>query len=117
MLQITPQSRILAAITPIDFRKGIDSLAGICLNQLAQDPLSGAVFLFRNREGSAIKILCYDGQGFWLCTKRLSRGKFDWWATGDGSTTKVDCRELLTLIWNGDPSKAKFAEDWKKVLL
>ena len=117
MLQVTPHSRILAAVTPIDFRKGIDGLAGACLNQLAQDPLSGTIFLFRNRENTAIKILCYDGQGFWLCTKRLSQGKFGWWPTGEGATTKIDCRELLTLIWNGNPSKAKFSEDWKKVLL
>jgi transposase len=117
MLQVTPQSRILAAVNPIDFRKGIDGLAGICLNQLLHDPLSGTIFLFRNRENTAIKILCYDGQGFWLCTKRLSKGKFMWWPTGAEATTKVDCRELLTLIWNGNPTKAKFSDDWRKVLI
>ena len=117
MLQISPQSRILASIKPIDFRKGIDSLAGACLNQLDQDPLSGTIFLFRNHENNAIKILVYDGQGFWLCVKRLSKGKFTWWPTGSGSTTKVDCRELMTLIWNGNPSKANFSDDWKKVVI
>ncbi len=117
MLQITPHSRILAAVKPIDFHKGIDGLAGFCLNQLAQDPLSGTIFLFRNRENNAIKILCYDGQGFWLCTKRLSKGKFSWWPTDSNVATKIECRELQTLIWNGNPSKAKFSEDWKKVLM
>ena len=117
MLQVTPQSRILAAVTPIDFRKGIDGLAGVCLNQLAQDPLSGTIFLFCNRQKTAIKILCYDGQGFWLCTKRLSKGRFRWWPTDASAVTRIDCRELLTLIWNGNPLKANFSEDWKKVLI
>ena len=117
MLQITPLSRILAAVNPIDFRKGIDGLAGVCLSQLAQDPLSGTIFLFRNQANNAIKVLVYDGQGFWLCVKRLSKGKFDWWPTNSGVTVKIDCRELQTLIWNGNPSKAKFSEDWKKVLI
>ena len=117
MLQITPHSRILAAINPVDFRKGIDGLAGLCLNRLAQDPLSGTIFLFRNRSNNAIKILAYDGQGFWLCTKRLSKGKFNWWPNDSEATIKVDCRELQTLIWNGNPAKAKFSEDWKKVLI
>jgi transposase len=117
MLQITPLSRILAAVNPVDFRKGIDGLAGFCLNQLAQDPLSGTIFLFRNRSNNAIKVLVYDGQGFWLCTKRLSTGQFSWWPTGCETSAKIDCRELQTLIWNGNPSEANFSDDWKKVLI
>jgi transposase len=117
MLQITPLSRILAAVNPIDFRKGIDGLAGVCLNQLDQDPLSGTIFLFRNRANNAIRVLVYDGQGFWMCTKRLSKGRFNWWPTASGLTSSVDCRELQTLLWNGNPSQAKFSEDWRKVLI
>ncbi len=117
MLQVTPLTRILAAVAPVDFRKGIDGLAGICLNQLAQDPLSGTIFLFRNRANNAIRALVYDGQGFWLCTKRLSKGKFSWWPTDSNAISKIDCRELQTLIWNGNPTKAKFSDDWKKILI
>jgi transposase len=116
VLQITPLSRILAAVKPIDFRKGIDSLAGFCLNELSQDPLSGTIFLFRNRGNNAIRALVYDGQGFWLCTKRLSKGRFYWWPTSSQTTIKIDCRELQTLIWNGNPLSAKFSQDWKKIL-
>jgi transposase len=66
MLQLTPQSRILLAIEPVDFRKGIDSLAALCRQALAENPRSGALYVFRNRAGTALKILCYDGQGYWL---------------------------------------------------
>lgn len=75
MIQITPQMRVLAAIEPADFRKGIDGLARLCKEALRQDPFCGWLFVFRNRRSTAIKILIYDGQGFWLCQKRLSSGR------------------------------------------
>ena len=66
LIQITPHLRILVAIEPIDGRKGIDSLAQLCREKLEADPFSGCVFIFRSRRGTAIKLLAYDGQGFWL---------------------------------------------------
>ena len=76
LIQITPQMRILVAIDAIDGRKGIDSLAQLCREKLDADPFSGCLFIFRSRRGTAIRILAYDGQGFWLATKRLSQGPF-----------------------------------------
>jgi len=72
LIQITPQLRILVAIDGIDGRKGIDSLAQLCREKLDADPFSGCLFIFRSRRGTAIKLLAYDGQSFWLATKRLS---------------------------------------------
>jgi transposase len=66
LIQITPQMRVLVAIEPVDGRKGIDSLARLCQDKLAEDPFSGCVFVFRSRSGTAIRLLTYDGQGFWL---------------------------------------------------
>ena len=82
MIQLTPQMRIVAAIEPVDFRRGIDGLARFCKEVLKHDPFNGWVFVFRNRSAKALKILIYDGQGFWLCHKRLSSGKFCWWPAG-----------------------------------
>ncbi len=73
MIQITPQMRILVAV---DGRKGIDSLARLCQEKLQADPFSGCLFVFRSRRGTAICILVYDGQGFCLAQKRLSKGIF-----------------------------------------
>jgi transposase len=66
VIQLTPQMRILVAVEPQDFRRGIDGLARLCRDVLAADPFSGAWFVFRNRRGTALKCLVYDGQGFWL---------------------------------------------------
>ena len=74
MLQLTPQSRIFLATQPVDFRKGIDGLTAVCRQVLRDNPLEGAVYVFRNRAGTALKLLLYDGQGYWLCLKRLSPG-------------------------------------------
>jgi hypothetical protein len=82
MIQITAQMRVLVAIEPVDGRKGIDSLARLCQEKLAEDPFSGCVFVFRSRSGTAIRLLSYDGQGYWLAQKRLSKGRFVWWPEG-----------------------------------
>jgi len=107
-----PSTRIFICNQPVDFRKGIDGLAGVCRNKLNQDPLGGALFIFRNRTRTTIRILVYDGQGFWLCSKRLSKGKFQWWPENHPT---LDARQLQTLLWNGNPDLAKFANDWKKI--
>ena len=114
MIQITPQMRILVAVEPVDFRRGIDGLARACREVLGADPFSGGLFVFRNRRGTAVKILVYDTQGFWLCHKRLSRGRFRWWPeNGEGSTCGVSAHELQTLIWNGQPQASRTAPMWR----
>lgn len=79
MITITPHMRILLATEPVDFRKGIDGLAGVCRNILDTDPFAGYLFVFVNKKRTSLKILVYDGQGFWLCQKRLSKDRFEWW--------------------------------------
>ena len=59
MIQITAQMRVLVAVEPVDGRKGIDSLARLCREKLAEDPFSGCVFVFRSRRGTAIRLLSY----------------------------------------------------------
>jgi transposase len=113
MLQIVPQMRIFAACQPVDFRKGIDGLAAECRGLLDADPFSGALFLFRNRARTALKILVYDGTGFWLCHKRLSQGKLKWWPS-DGPD-RISARELQVLLWHGDPRAAKYDPEWRRI--
>lgn len=115
MLQVTPHIRILVCMKPVDFRKGIDGIAGVCRNHLKQDPHGGTLFLFRNRARCSIRILIYDGQGFWLCIKRLSKGKFHWWPESTSEAVTIQSWDLQTLLGNGNPSLAAFAEDWYKL--
>ena len=115
MLALSAQSRVFVAIEPIDFRKGIDSLGGVCRRELDRNPLDGAVYVFRNRRANAIKVLVYDGQGFWCCTKRLSTGRFQWWPSDASAAVGFSARELSILLWNGRPDQAQIAPDWRAV--
>jgi transposase len=117
MIQITPQMRIMVAIEPRDFRNGIDGLSRVCRDVLKRDPFSGTLFVFRNRSATSIKVLVYDGQGFWLCQKRLSKGRFGWWPKDATQGLKhLLAHELQLLIWNGSPASGVVAPMWKKVL-
>ena len=60
MIQIVPHLRVLVALEPVDFRKGIDSLAELCRKKLDADPFSGCLFVFRSRRATSIKVLVYD---------------------------------------------------------
>ena len=85
MLQLTPQQRFFLGVEPIDFRKGIDGIVNICELKLETDPMTGAWFAFTNKGRTAVKLLVYDGQGYWLCIKRFSHGKLAWWPKGSHS--------------------------------
>ena len=115
MLQLTPQSRIFLACEPADFRRGIDGLAALCRQRLRGDPMEGAIFVFRNRRGTALKLLSYDGQGFWLCQKRFSQGRLNWWPATSQASERLTARELQILLWNGNPKTVALAEDWRRV--
>lgn len=103
MLQITSKHKVFLAIHPIDFRSGIDGIAAICRRQYQLDPKNGHFFIFRNRKANAIKVLAYDTQGFWLCHKRLSRGRFNYWPNIKQSAVILTAAQLQVLLYNGDP--------------
>jgi len=117
MLQITPQMKILVAVAPVDFRKGIDGLVQLCKEAFEQDAFSGALFVFRNRRATAIKALVYDGQGFWLCHKRLSEGRFRWWPPGAAGAGQqaLAAHQLQVLFSAGNPAATGAAPDWRPV--
>jgi transposase len=117
VIQVTPQMRVLVAVDAADFRRGIDGLAQLCRASLHDDPFNGTVFVFRNRRRTAIKLLVYDGQGFWLCHKRLSKGTFRWWPSSqdDAAAAAFQAHELQVLLCAGDPSATRAAPAWRKV--
>lgn len=116
MLQLSPHTRIHVCVDPVDFRRGIDGLAHHCRRHLMSDPFSGQLFLFINKRRTSIKMLFYDSQGFWLCQKRLSQGRFKWWPGAEDATkVALDIRELQVLLWNGNPERVQFSPEWKNI--
>ena len=117
MIQLSPQTKIFVFPEHVDFRNGLDGLIGVVKARVKTDPFSGAMFLFCNRKRTAFKAVVYDGQGFWLFMKRLSEGKFKFWprSADDSHCVSMLSRELVVLLWNGNPKQALMRDDWKKV--
>jgi transposase len=63
---------------PVDLRRGVDGLLSIVRQALGRDGFDGAAYVFRNRSGTRIKVVCCDAQGVWLCLRRLDEGRFVW---------------------------------------
>jgi transposase len=103
MLQITPQMRILGALEPVDGRKGIDRFLQLCREKLMTDPFSGCLFLFRRRRATSIRVLAYDGPGFWLAQKRRSKGRFAWWPSGSQPARTLEAYQAQLLLVAGNP--------------
>src|SRR5207245_11211693 len=78
-------------------------------------PFSGALFVFRNRRSKSIKILSYNSRGFWLCQKRLSKGRFRWWPESDQASLTLEAHQLQLLLAGGDPATAKGVAVWRPV--
>jgi transposase len=89
--------QVWVATQPVDMRKGFDGLAEVVRAFLGHDPLSGSLFVFRNRSAQRVKILWYDRDGLTLYSKRLDRGGFRFPA-GDETAIAIDGGQLLRLL-------------------
>jgi transposase len=97
MITVPPGVRILLAARPVDFRKGMDSLAALVQQALRADPFAGEVFVFRPKRADRVKILVYDGTGLCLYAKRLEAGRFSWPSPADG-VVRLSAAQLATLL-------------------
>lgn len=84
MIAPPPGVRVLIWSEPVDFRRGMDSLAALVQVMLRKDPFAGDVYVFRSRRSDRVKLLVYDGSGLILIAKRLERGRFHWPPVSDG---------------------------------
>jgi transposase len=90
--------RIYVATGATDLRRSIDGLAALVRERFALDPLSGHLFLFRNRRGDRLKILAWDQGGFWVLYKRLERGTFAWPDPEDEAPVLLRASDLLLVL-------------------
>jgi len=98
VLTISPAVRIYLATGATDMRRSIDGLSAVVRDRFILDPLSGHLFLFRNRRGDRIKMLAWDRSGFWVLYKRLEQGTFAWPDETDGAPVEMRSTDLLLLL-------------------
>jgi transposase len=98
MLQLSADTAILVATQPQDFRKGIDGFVAVCQGPLQQNPRADIRFVFINRNRTMVRVLAYDGTGYWLMTKRLSKGRFQGWPCSEPVIEPMAATRLRTLL-------------------
>jgi transposase len=109
MLSLPPSVRVLLPRESADMRKGFDGLAHLVQSVLQEDPLSGNLFVFRNRRGDRIKLLLWDTDGFLVIHKRLEKGTFRFTASTDALATsvKINATDLIMLLDGVDLQSVK----------
>jgi transposase len=118
MIQLPANAAIFVIHEPISFRTRLDGTCAAVRVILQKEPMDGAFFVFRNKRGHTLRIIFYDGSGYWLAEKRLSQGTFNGaWPTGQAGecSSSLLVRELQILMWAGDPASCRFPELWRKV--
>ncbi len=98
---LSGSARLFLYCQPADMRKGFDGLGGLVTNQLGQNPLSGDIFIFVNRNRTLVKILVWDQTGFAIWHKRLEQGTFELPPIGKSQTSVEITRQKLMLILEG----------------
>ena len=106
MLSFLGHARVFLAAGATDLRKSFDTLAGVVRNSLHLDPLSGHLFVFANSRRNRLKILFWDRNGWWLCSKRLESGTLAWPAS-DAPSIELTAEELTLLLGGIDLSKTQ----------
>jgi transposase len=111
MLAFPAAIRIYVAVQPVDMRKQFNGLWAAAQEQLQEDPKSGAVFAFINKERTRLKLLYWDGTGVWVLAKRLERGRFSW-PVGTDRTKLALAPEALALLVGGIELKHGSLKPW-----
>lgn len=98
MIQVGCRSRVYVITGPVDFRSGFSALAGIVRQRVEEDPLSGHIFVFKNKANNAVKMICFDGVATWHFCIRFAKGKLTWWP----DIAEISAMQLMSLLSQGE---------------
>ena len=115
MLTLPPSTRVFVATKPADMRRSFDGLLAIVRDFLGGDPLSGHLFVFRNRLGDRLKVLWWDRDGLAIFYKRLEEGSYSFPApTGDVPQVEMTAADLQLVLQGIDPTKVKRSKRYQR---
>lgn len=115
MIQTSPGQPIFVVHEPIKFNGRLKGTLAICRDILRLEPMDGCYVVFRNASGTMLRIIFYDGDGFWVCEKTFSKGHIVHWPKQSCSFSAASARELMVLLWRGNPHASAFPEFWHKI--
>lgn len=111
VLTLPSRVRVYLARAPVDLRKAFDGLFAIIRHRFHRDPFAGDVFVFFNRRRDRVKLMLWDGNGFWLLYKRLERGTFQEWRSDEGGAhVEITRADLMVLLEGIDQRHLKYRD-------
>jgi transposase len=114
-LTLPPSTRVYVATGATDMRRSFDGLMGLVRDFLGGDPMSGHLFVFRNRTGDRLKVLWWDRDGLAIFYKRLEEGTFAFpAATGDDPQVEMTAADLQLVLQGIDPSRVKRSKRYQR---
>ena len=116
MINLSSSSKILLCIKPLDFRKGIDSICRIVKSEFEKDPKEGTIYVFINKRATQIRLINFDGTGFWICTKRLSQGNFWWPKSKDEALLPREAKSMAMLLRGQNPTGDDVYSEFRKAV-
>lgn len=117
MIALGPATRIFLAVGATDLRKSFEGLSSLVKNRFKEDPLSGHLYVFANRNRNRLKVLYWDGSGTWVCAKRLPKGRFAWpqpECVPESGVLRILAEELTLLLSGIDLEKTRARDWWRK---
>jgi len=113
MLSFSGSLKVFVAVEPCDLRNGFNGLHALVTERLGEDRRGGALFVFTNRRHTRLKILCWDGTGLWVLTKRLEAGTFSWPRHVEPQTTKLSLTpQALAMLTDGVDLRGAKLRPW-----
>ena len=113
MLSFSGSLKVFVALEPCDMRNGFNGLHALVTERLGEDPRGGALFVFINRRHTRFKIICWDGTGIWVLTKRLEAGTFSWPRQVEPQTTKLSLTpQALAMLTDGVDLRGAKLRPW-----
>lgn len=102
MFNFSTSLRIYLCVGVVDMRKSFNGLYAIAKHELMKNPMDGSLFLFCNRKRDRVKLLYFDGTGFWVLAKRLEKGTFWWPGKVEAEQKDIEMKpEALGMLLNG----------------
>jgi transposase len=114
VLTLPPSTRVFVASKPADMRRSFDGLMAMVRDFLGEDPLSGHLFVFRNRAGDRLKILWWDRDGLAIFYKRLEEGGFSFPSSNGAARLEMSAADLQLVLQGIDPAKVKRAKRYQR---
>lgn len=113
MLSFSGSLKVWVAVEACDMRKGFNGLHALVSQRLGEDPKTGALFVFSNRRHTRIKILCWDGTGLWVLSKRLEKGTFSWPKNVEPQRIKLQLNpQALAMLTDGVDLRGAKLRPW-----